>query len=444
MKLGMISLGCPKNLVDSEVMLGILKNAGYELTNDINEAEVIVINTCGFIESAKEESINTILETAQLKKNGKCKYILVAGCLAQRYANDLIKELPEIDGIIGTNCFSEIAFVLEKIKKGERPVYLIKEKENKITTHRILTTPKHFAYLKIAEGCDNHCSYCVIPQIRGKYVSRPYEEILAEAKYLAETGIKELIVVAQDTTKYGKDLYGKLRLAELLQELCKIEKIKWVRVMYMYPNNFNEELINAFATLPKLCKYIDIPIQHAANNILKSMNRPDTQEDIEKLIITLRKKIPEIVIRTTFIVGYPGETQADFDELKNFVSKYKFENAGVFKYSKEEETFAGNMQNQIDEKIKEERFDELMAIQAKISEDAHKNTEGQIYDVIVEGFDEDEENLAFGRSQREAPDIDGLIFIENAQNLQIGDMVKVKILQGFTYESVGEIWKDGK
>ncbi len=439
MKLGMISLGCPKNLVDSEVMLGILREANYELTNQITEAEIVIVNTCGFIQSAKEESITTILETASLKKTGKCKYILVAGCLVQRYAEDLLEDMPEIDGIIGTNCFTDIAFVLEEVKHGKRPIHLQKKPEIKTDAKRVLCTPKHFAYLKIAEGCDNHCSYCVIPKIRGRYKSRKYEEVLEEAKYLATTGIKELIVVAQDTTRYGEDLYGRLRLAELLKDLCAIPQLQWVRVMYMYPNNFNDELIHAFATLPKLCKYIDIPIQHASDKILKSMNRRDTQAEIISLLAKLRKQVTDIVIRTTFIVGYPGETEKDFQTLKKFIGEEKFENAGVFQYSQEEGTFAGKMANQIAAEVKEKRYDELMAIQAKISENCHKATEGKIYDVIVEGFDEEDNTLAFGRSYREAPDIDGLIFIENAQKLKVGDMVKVKILQGFTYESVGQL-----
>lgn len=439
MKLGMISLGCPKNLVDSEVMLGQLKAENYELTNNISEAEIIIINTCGFIQSAKEESINTILETAALKQTGNCKYIVVSGCLAQRYAEELLKDMPEIDGIIGTECSVDIASVLDDIKKGIRLIHLEKNKEIKCISNRVLCTPKHFAYLKIAEGCDNCCSYCVIPKIRGRYRSRKYEEILAEANYLATTGIKELIVVAQDTTRYGEDLYGKVRLSELLKDLCAIPQLQWVRVMYMYPNNFDDELINTFATSPKLCKYIDIPIQHAANKVLKAMNRRDTQDKIVILLNKLRKQVPDIVIRTTFIVGFPGETDADFEELKDFVIEQKFENAGVFKYSQEEGTFAGSMPNQIEENIKEQRYDELMALQAKISETRHKEMEGKIYDVIVEGFDEEENNLAFGRSYREAPDIDGVIFIENVSGLKIGDMVKVRILQGFTYESVGEL-----
>lgn len=439
MRLGVISLGCPKNLVDSEVILGLLKENQYEITNDLAQAEIVIVNTCGFIESAKQESIDNILEIAQYKNNGSLKYLIVSGCLAQRYSEELLESLPEVDGIIGTDCLTDIAKFLKRIIAGERFIELKKTDVYDRVFPRVLTTPKHYAYLKIAEGCNNRCSYCVIPKIRGPYVSKPFEVIIDEAKELAKTGIKELILVAQDTTLYGFDLYGKLRLPELLRELHKIDGIKWLRLMYMYPNSFTDELIDCYVNLPKLVKYVDIPLQHASDRLLKEMQRNDSKAEVSALIHKLRDKVSGIVIRTTFIVGFPGETDADFQELCEFVKEHKFENAGVFKYSQEEGTVAGERTDQIPEKVKEQRYDELMAIQAKISEQLHKATQGKVYDVVVEGYDPEEQNLAYGRSYREAPDIDGSIFIENAKDLVIGEMVKVKISQGFTYEAVGEL-----
>lgn len=445
MKIGVVSLGCPKNLVDSETMLGLIHEEKYEITNDPSEAEIIIVNTCGFIESAKEESINTILQMAEYKKSGSCKYIIVTGCLSQRYAEELFNELPEADAIAGVEVYDEIGSIIKRVMNGERFIMLERSKPDVIYTSketflpRILTTPSYTAYLKIAEGCDNCCSYCAIPKIRGPYRSKPMEQVLKEAKALADNGVKELIVVAQDTTRYGEDLPGgKLLLADLLKELNKIESLKWIRVMYCYPNNFTDELIEAFATLDKVCKYVDLPLQHASNRLLASMNRYDTREEVETLLAKLRKRIPGIVIRTTFIVGFPGETDADFEELKEFVEQQRFENAGVFAYSQEEGTVAGAMPNQIPDEIKQERYHELMALQAQISEEIHKDTEGQTLEVLVEGIEEDGSGLHYGRSYREAPDIDGLVFIENPGDIEPGCFVKVNILQGFTYESVGE------
>lgn len=445
MKIGVVSLGCPKNLVDSETMLGLIHEENYEITNDPSEAEIIIVNTCGFIESAKEESINTILQMAEYKKSGSCKYIIVTGCLSQRYAEELFNELPEADAIAGVEVYDEIGSIIKRVMNGERFIMLERSKPDVIYTSketflpRILTTPSYTAYLKIAEGCDNCCSYCAIPKIRGPYRSKPMEQVLKEAKALADNGVKELIVVAQDTTRYGEDLPGgKLLLADLLKELNKIESLKWIRVMYCYPNNFTDELIETFASLDKVCKYVDLPLQHASNRLLASMNRYDTKEEVETLLAKLRKRIPEIVIRTTFIVGFPGETDADFEELKEFVEQQRFENAGVFAYSQEEGTVAGAMPNQIPDEIKQERYHELMALQAQISEEIHKDTEGQTLEVLVEGIEEDGSGLHYGRSYREAPDIDGLVFIENPGDIKPGCFVKVNILQGFTYESVGE------
>lgn len=445
MKIGVVSLGCPKNLVDSETMLGLIHEENYEITTDPSEAEIIIVNTCGFIESAKEESINTILQMAEYKKSGSCKYIIVTGCLSQRYAEELFNELPEADAIAGVEVYDEISSIIKRVMNGERFIMLERSKPDVIYTSketflpRILTTPSYTAYLKIAEGCDNCCSYCAIPKIRGPYRSKPMEQVLKEAKALAANGVKELIVVAQDTTRYGEDLPGgKLLLADLLKELNKIESLKWIRVMYCYPNNFTDELIETFASLDKVCKYVDLPLQHASNRLLASMNRYDTREEVETLLAKLRKRIPGIVIRTTFIVGFPGETDADFEELKEFVEQQRFENAGVFSYSQEEGTVAGAMPNQIPDEIKQERYHELMALQAQISEEIHKDTEGQTLEVLVEGIEEDGSGLHYGRSYREAPDIDGLVFIENPGDIKPGCFVKVNILQGFTYESVGE------
>ena len=437
MKIGMVSLGCPKNLVDSEVMLGLIREKQLEITNDPAEADLIIVNTCGFIESAKEESINTVLQMAEYKKSGSCKYLVMTGCLGQRYADELFESMPEVDAIVGTDSFTDIGWVIDQVLLGKRLKHLQKlESKNVTIPPRMLTTPTYMAYLKIAEGCDNCCSYCIIPQLRGPYTSRPYDEVMAEAKALAESGIKELIVVAQDTTLYGKDTTGKLLLPQLLHDLNALEGIQWIRVMYLYPNNFTDELIEAFATLDKVCKYIDIPLQHASDRLLSSMNRYDTRAQVEELLEKLRTRIPGITIRTTFIVGFPGETEEDFAELLDFVEKQRFENAGVFQYSQEEGTVAGAMENQIAPEIKENRYHELMALQAGISEEIHQEREDVELDVLVEGFDED--NLAYGRSTHEAPDIDGTIFIENAEGLKVGDMVRVRILQGFTYEMVAE------
>ena len=350
--------------------------------------------------------------------------------------------MPEVDAVVGTDCFTDIAWVIDEVMAGKRVKHLQKlASKNVAMLPRMLTTPSYMAYLKIAEGCDNCCSYCIIPQLRGPYTSRPYEEVLAEAKALADSGVKELIVVAQDTTRYGEDLYGKLLLPKLLQDLNDLEGIQWIRVMYLYPNNFTDELIEAFATLDKVCKYIDIPLQHASDRLLDSMNRYDTRAQVETLLEKLRTRIPGITIRTTFIVGFPGETEEDFVELQDFMEKQRFENAGVFQYSQEEGTVAGAMPNQIDQEVKENRYHELMALQAGISEEIHQDREGEELDVLVEGFDEENDKLAFGRSIHEAPDIDGNIFIEGAEDVQIGDIVRVRILQGFTYEMVGELIK---
>ena len=448
MKLGLISLGCPKNLVDSEVMLGIIEKYHIEITNDPEAAEIIIVNTCGFIESAKQESIDTILSMAAYKTEGCCRYLIVTGCLAQRYAQELFQDMPEVDAIVGTNVYKDIAQVIERVMQGQRVLHLsetdfekinlegLQGKERNLPDPRKLTTPPYMAYLKIAEGCDNFCSFCAIPLIRGRYTSKPYEQVMAEARELVERGVKELIVIAQDTTRYGQDLYGKLRLAELLHDLNGLPGLKWIRVLYSYPNTFNDELIEAYATLPKVCHYVDLPLQHASDRLLHAMRRRDKLSETKKLLKKLRERIPDIVIRTTFIVGFPGETEEDFAILKEFVTEQKFENAGVFQYSQEENTVAATLPEQIPEETKQERYDELMAIQAGVSEDVHRSMEDRELEVVVEGYESEEENLVAARSYREAPDIDGSIFVENAPGLNPGDFIRVRIEQGFAYEVV--------
>ena len=448
MKLGLISLGCPKNLVDSEVMLGIIEKYHIEITNDPEAAEIIIVNTCGFIESAKQESIDTILSMSAYKTEGCCRYLIVTGCLAQRYAQELFQDMQEVDAIVGTNVYKDIAQVIERVMQGQRVLHLsetdfekinlegLQGNERNLPDPRKLTTPSYMAYLKIAEGCDNFCSFCAIPLIRGRYTSKPYEQIMAEARELVERGVKELIVIAQDTTRYGQDLYGKLRLAELLHDLNALPGLKWIRVLYSYPNTFTDELIEAYATLPKVCHYVDLPLQHASDRLLHAMRRRDKLSETKKLLKKLRERIPDIVIRTTFIVGFPGETEEDFAILKEFVTEQKFENAGVFQYSQEENTVAATLPEQIPEETKQERYDELMAIQAGVSEDVHRSMEDRELEVVVEGYESEEENLVAARSYREAPDIDGSIFVENAPGLNPGDFIRVRIEQGFAYEVV--------
>ncbi len=442
MKIGLVSLGCPKNLVDSETMLGLIEEKQITITNNPEEADLIIVNTCGFIESAKEESINTVLQMAEYKTIANCKHLILAGCLGQRYSEELLADIPEVDAIVGTECYTEIGEVIDRVLKGERFICLEPfSNDKKVATAipRILTTPQHTAYLKIAEGCDNCCSYCIIPKIRGPYRSRPFEDVLNEARALVNSGVKEIILVAQDTTRYGEDLYGRLRLAELLQELNKIDGVCWIRILYCYPQYFNDELIETIATCEKVCKYVDIPLQHISDSLLSSMNRHDTKLQIENLLEKLRSRIQGICIRTTFIVGFPGETETDFEELKEFVTKQNFDCAGVFTYSQEEGTAAALMPDQISEEVKQDRYHELMAIQARASEAIHQNLEEKTLEVLVEGFDEENSELAYGRSYREAPEIDGRIYIENAAGTNVGELVKVRILQGFTYELVGEL-----
>ncbi len=442
MKAGFVSLGCSKNLVDTEVMLGLIKERSIELVNDPAEADILIVNTCAFIQSAKEESINTILNMAEYKDptKGHCKTLIIAGCLGQRYGQELLDELPEADGIIGTEAWDRITEVIDETLKGNRLVIKGDEKIYDASVPRIPTTPQHTAYVKIAEGCNNRCAFCAIPLIRGKFRSRKIEDIVAEVKVLAAKGVKEIVLIAQDTTNYGHDIYGKPQLAKLLKELCRIEDIKWIRTLYSYPRFFSDELIDVLASEDKLVKYVDIPLQHANNQVLRSMRRPDTKEEIEALLNKLRQRVPGVVIRSTFIVGFPGETPEQFAELKDFITKQRFDHVGIFTYSKEEDTPAADMDHQVDEAVMQDRYHELKAVQSLISQEINESLEGQVLEVIVEGHTED--GMPFGRSYRQADDVDDLVYIEGDTKSQVGDVVKVRILQGFTEDLVGELAED--
>lgn len=440
MKAGFVSLGCSKNLVDTEVMLGLIQESKIELVNDPSEAEILIVNTCAFIEPAKEESINTILSMAEYKKtgNGKCKALIIAGCLGQRYGQELLDELPEADAIIGTEAWGRVMEAIEESLKGNR-VVIMGEKPAiyDASVPRIPTTPKHTAYIKIAEGCNNRCAFCAIPLIRGKYRSRSMDDIILEAQRLAKTGVKEIVLIAQDTTYYGYDIYGEPRLAALLRELCKIEGIKWIRTLYSYPRFFTDELIDVIASEEKLVKYVDIPLQHASNQVLRNMRRPDTKEKIEELMAKLRERIPGIVIRSTFIVGFPGETDEQFKELEDFLAKQRFDHVGIFTYSQEEDTPAAEMENQIPDEVMQERYHSLKALQSKISQEINESLEGQVLEVLVEGHTD--EGMPYGRSYRQADEVDDQIYIEGDTTSQVGDIVNVRILQGFTEDLVGEL-----
>jgi len=443
LKAGFVSLGCSKNLVDTEVMLGLIKERSIELVNDPADADILIVNTCAFIQSAKEESINTILDMAEYKKTdkGHCKTLIIAGCLGQRYGQELLDELPEADGIIGTEAWNRVTEVIDETLKGNRVV--IKGDGPAIydaSIPRIPTTPKHTAYVKIAEGCNNQCAFCAIPLIRGKFRSRKIEDIVAEVNGLAAQGVREIVLIAQDTTQYGRDLYGEPRLAELLRELCKIEDVKWIRTLYSYPRFFTDELIEVIASEEKIVKYVDIPLQHASNAVLRNMRRPDTKEKITELLQKLRQRIPGVVVRSTFIVGFPGETPEQFDELKEFIKEQRFEHVGIFTYSLEEDTPAATMDNQIDEAVMQDRYHELKAIQSLISQEINESLEGQVLEVVVEGHTDD--GMPFGRSYRQADDVDDLVYIEGDTQSQVGEMVKVRILQGFTEDLVGELVED--
>ena len=439
MKAGFISLGCSKNLVDTEVMLGELTVHGIEITPEPAEADILIVNTCAFIQSAKEESITTVLNMADYKETGRCRSLIVAGCLGQRYKQELLDELPEADAILGTGAWGRIMEAVEETLKGHRVVIageddtLYDEK-----TPRITTTPDYTAYVKIAEGCDNRCAFCAIPQIRGRFRSRRMEDICAEIERLTEKGVREVVLIAQDSTLYGKDIYGKPVLAELLRNICKVPKLKWVRTLYCYPKFFTDELIDVYANEPKVCKYVDLPLQHADNDVLRSMHRPDTREDMVALLDKLRARIPGVTIRSTFIVGFPGETDEQYQTLRKFLEEQRLDRVGVFTYSREEDTAAYDMPNQVSEEVMQERYHDLMSLQSKISEEVNQSFEGKELEVLVEGRDEEQPNICVGRSYREAPEVDGQVYVENDTDSKPGDIIKVKVLQGFTYDVVGE------
>lgn len=440
LKAGFISLGCAKNLVDTEVMLGMLADGGINITDHPAEADILIINTCSFIETAKEESIATILQSAEYKTSGKCRGLVVAGCLGQRYQQDLLDELPEVDAVLGTGSWHRINEAIAAILEGKR-VLLVGETDTIYdeTMPRIHTTPQFSSFVKVAEGCSNCCSYCVIPLVRGKFRSRKIESVVAEVKNLIADGAKEINLIAQDTTSYGQDLYGQPRLTELLRELVQLEGDFWIRLLYCYPSQFSDELIELMAQEPKICKYVDLPLQHAHDDILKAMNRRDSQKDICVLLDKIRAAIPDVAVRTTFIVGFPGETEEHFAALEQFVAEQKFDHVGVFTYSREDDTAASAMENQVPDELKQERYHKLMAVQAKISEERNISLEGKTFEVLVEGIGENEQGeLAIGRSYREAPDVDGRIYIERPADIEPGDVVTVRILQGFAYDLVAE------
>ena len=439
MKAGIISLGCAKNLVDTEVMLGLLRESGVELTKKPREADILIVNTCAFIETAKQESITTVLNMAEYKTTGRCRSLIIAGCLGQRYGQTLLDEMPEADAIIGTGAWHRIMEAVRETMNGKR-VILVGENETiyDAKTPRILTTPSYTAYLKIAEGCDNRCSFCAIPMIRGRYRSRKVEDIVEEAKQLAASGVKEFNLIAQDTTAYGRDLYGEPSLPRLLRELVKIEDVRWIRTLYSYPRFFTDELIDLIASEEKLVKYVDLPLQHADDALLRQMHRADTRASMEALLGKIRDRITGVAIRSTFIVGFPGETDEQFSSLYSFLEEQRFDKAGVFTYSAEEGTEAASLPGQISEDVMQERYHELMSLQCKISEEINQSLEGKKLGVLIEGNDEEQENVAYGRSYREAPEVDGQVFVEGLADAKPGEIVRARVSQGFTYDVVCE------
>jgi ribosomal protein S12 methylthiotransferase len=437
LKVGLISLGCDKNRIDSEIILSHI-NMDNTIVNNPKEADVIIINTCGFIESAKQESIDTILEMSKYKERFSCKLIVVTGCLTQRYGKDLMELLPEIDIMLGVNDYDKLnESIIKCMEDKNSKFYSCNYSDSSINEgKRILTTASFTAYLRIAEGCDNFCTYCIIPKIRGKYRSRNIENILEEAKNLAAQGVKEIILVAQDTTRYGIDIYGQKMLSKLINEISKVEGIQWIRILYCYPEEITDELIDEIANNDKVCKYLDIPVQHISDDILKLMGRRGRKQEIINNINKLRTKVDGIVIRTSIIVGFPGESEENFNELKDFIKEIKFDKLGVFKYSQEEGTPAAEMKEQVDEDIKQKREEELMMLQQAISKDINDSKINRTYEVIIEGKDKE---VWYGRSREMAPEIDGLIYFESNKNLQIGTMVKVKITNSSEYDLIGVV-----
>ena len=437
MKILFISLGCDKNLVDSEVMLGLLASRGYEMIDDEQEADIIVVNTCCFIHDAKQESVDNILEMAEYKKTGKLKALIVTGCLAERYRQEIIDEIPEVDAVLGTTAYDKILDAVDEALEGKH--FLEMEDLQAlpvVDTKRQITTGGHFAYMKIAEGCDKHCTYCIIPKIRGTYRSVPMEQLIKEAEELAAQGVKELILVAQETTLYGKDLYGEKSLHKLLKELCKVSGIQWIRILYCYPEEITDELIQVIKEEPKICHYLDLPIQHANDEILKRMGRRTSKQELIDIVTKLRKEIPDICLRTTLITGFPGETEEQHQELVEFVDEMEFDRLGVFTYSPEEDTPAATMSDQIDEEVKLERQAELMELQQEIAFDTAENMIGREMLVMIEGKIADEPAYV-GRTYRDAPKVDGLIFVETGELLMSGDFAKVTVTGAEEYDLIG-------
>ena len=439
MKILFISLGCDKNLVDTEVMLGMLASRGYEMTNDEQEADIIVINTCCFIHDAKEESIQNILEMAEYKKNGSAKALIVTGCMAERYRQEIPDEIPEVDEVLGTTAYDRILDAVDAALAGQHEVMTADLDALPLPeTKRLVTTGGHFAYLKIAEGCDKHCTYCIIPKIRGNFRSVPMERLLKEAQDLAEQGVKELILVAQETTLYGKDLYGEKSLPKLLRELCKISGIRWIRILYCYPEEITDELIQVMKEEPKICHYLDLPIQHANDTILKRMGRRTSKQELIDIVQKLRKEIPDICLRTTLITGFPGETQEQHEEVMEFIDTLEFDRLGAFTYSPEEDTPAATFEDQIDEEVKEDRQADIMELQQEIAFDKAEDMIGREVLVMIEGKVADE-NAYVGRTYRDAPNVDGLIFINTDVELISGDFAKVKVTGALDYDLIGEL-----
>ena len=445
MKFALISLGCSKNLVDSENFIGILVNKkGFEVTSELNEADMIIVNTCGFIGDAKKESIETILEVSELKETGNLKKIIVTGCLAQRYAKEILKELPEVDAVIGTGEIDKIEKVVDEILNDKHPVETSSmDFLANANTDRILTTASHTAYLKISEGCDRRCTYCIIPQLRGRLRSRTIEDILVEANNLVKSGVRELNLLAQETTEYGIDLYKEKSLAKLMKELVKIEDLKWLRTYYMYPDSVTDDLIQVMKTEDKICKYFDIPIQHVSDSILQNMGRAKTGAHLKEILYRIRKEIPNATFRTSVIVGFPGETQENFEELRDFLEEFQFDYVGVFKYSREEDTKAYDMDNQVPEEIKEERWVELTNLQSKIAENKNRAMLGQTVEVMIDGVSTESEYLLEGRTKGQALEIDGKV-LTNDGTAKPGEIVKVKLEQNFDYDFIGPIVENEK
>ena len=434
-----ISLGCDKNLVDTEVMLGLLAKKGYQMIDDETQADVIVINTCCFIHDAKEESIQTILEMAEYKKTGPLKALVVTGCLAQRYQDEIVKEIPEVDAVLGTTSYDKIVEAIDQALEGKVSIELTDvDALPQVDTKRLVTTGGHYAYLKIAEGCDKHCTYCIIPKIRGNYRSVPMEQLIKEAEELAAQGVKELILVAQETTLYGKDIYGEKSLHKLLRELCKIKGIRWIRILYCYPEEINDDLIRVMKEESKICHYLDLPIQHANDDILKRMGRRTSKEQLITIIEKLREEIPDITLRTTLITGFPGETEEQHEELMEFVDQMEFDRLGVFTYSPEEDTPAAGMPDQIPEEVKEERQAEIMELQQDIAFDMAEDMIGREVLVMIEGKVADE-NAYVGRTYKDAPNVDGLIFVNTDEELMSGDFARVKVTGALEYDLIGEL-----